>query len=148
MNPIETIAYAGICFTPDCVIELEGQRPLVVVPRQEIKAIRLCYGFRARYPLLLAALGSGLIVLGLSQVPVIVHWIHHGGVLHVVQVLLVVTALFGGFTVSQAFRRGYLLVVDACNGRQMLEFSGVSSPSELETFLGEVQSRLGYFIER
>ena len=59
MDHTEAISYAGICFTPDCVMEIKGQRPQVAVARKDIKAIRLCFGFRAKHPLLLAAFGLG-----------------------------------------------------------------------------------------
>ena len=149
-QPVKTnpITYANICFTPDEVLELDRPRPVVVVPRPHIRAIRLRYGFRARHPLLLAALGLAIVVVGLYQVPVIAGWFLHGGILHEAQVGLVVMTVFGGWTIWQSCRRGYLLTIDANSRQQTLEFGNSATRAELEGFLLKVESCFGYVIER
>ena len=148
MDHTEAISYAGICFTPDCVMEIKGQRPQVAVARKDIKAIRLCFGFRAKHPLLLAAFGLGFRALGLLQVPAIIHWIIHGGILSEAQGLLAAMTLFGGFAFCQS-NPARVSVGGRCYqwATRGLEFGSVSNHVELESFLGEVQPRFGYVIE-
>ena len=148
MNPQQPIGYAGICFTPDRVLELDGQRTVAAVPRADIWTVRLCYGVRAKHPLLLAVLGFTVLGVGLYQVPLVAEWFLHGGVLHEVQVGLLVNIFLGGWILWQACSRGYLLVIDTRGGRQTLEFASVAMRPELERFLVAVESCFAYTIER
>jgi hypothetical protein len=148
MDLTQAIRYGGICFLPDCVAELDGEKPVYVVPREHIQAIRLRYGFRARHPLLLAAFGLALMVLGAWFTPVLYVWFTRGGTLHTSAVWLSLLLFGGAWVVYQACRRCFLLLIDCTNGKHRLEFQGGVDAVQLEAFLSEAESRFGFVIVR
>jgi hypothetical protein len=148
VNHDDEYRYAGIRFTPEKVAEVDGERTVAAVPRADIRAAKVQYGFRARHPLILAALGLALLGVGGFEMVVIARWFFQGGTLHRLQVWLAVLVVLGGSALWQAFQRGFILVIDSKGGQRRLEFDNSATQSGIAAFLHEVEDSLGYEIKR
>ena len=148
MNSNQGIAYAGIYFATDHIAEINGQQPTLVVPRANIKTIKLHYGFKAKHPILLAILGLVFIVIGLWQIVVVIQWLMYGGIIHEVSFILALMTCLGVWLIYDATQRGYLLIVETTHDQKRLEFNRSVRASDLKVFLNDAESLLNYSIQR
>src|SRR5262245_61213977 len=144
----ESISYRGIIFSAAGVTENDGRSRTATVPRGSIENIRLVYGFRARYPLLMAVLGIFLTLLGLASAFYLVCWLANGGGLWTKPMYGVPWLLFGPPVLYESMQRGYILEVKTTAELRRLEFHQSANSWELETFLDTVERAYGYSVER
>jgi hypothetical protein len=148
MNADQAINYAGICFAADHIAEIPEQQPTVVIPRANIKTLKLHYGFKAKHPILLAILGLVFIVIGLWQIVVVIQWLMYGGIIHEVSFILALMTCLGVWLIYDATQRGYLLIVETTHDQKRLEFNRSVRASDLKVFLNDAESLLNYSIQR
>jgi hypothetical protein len=138
--------FQNVRITEEEVAELDAGRAIARVPRHTIEAIELRYGSRSERPLLQSVFGFGLIGLGLYPLPGIVEWFLHGGVIHDWTVWLLVNVPLGTWMVWWALRPGYYLWVVAPQGSRKIAFAKIENRMDLDQFLGEANTTLGYNI--
>ncbi len=119
-----------------------------MIPRNAIQSLRVYRGFRARHPLLLAAFGIAVLGAGLIPALHLVRWLTRGGEFWNLEALALGLIPVGGWALFQAPQRGYLLVVDATDGRHRFEFEPTVEAAALEVFCSEVEQELGLPVER
>lgn len=145
----EWMEKAGVRFSDKEIAELDRNRPVLRIPRDRIREIRLERGFQAARPLVQTVLGGSVLAACLWWgVTMIVNWLRGGGVLYIEFVVGFVTmALLGAWLVVHALRRGFYLAVQTDSCLEKLQVDRSLSREDLETFLAEVRKRLSYPIQ-
>lgn len=136
----------GVRFSDKEVAELDRDRPVVRIPRDRVREIRLERGLQAARPGVQVGLGAAILVGCLwSGTATIVGWLRDGGVLYIEFVVGFVTmALLGGWLAIHGLRRGLYLAVRTDSRLEKLQLDRSLSREELDTFLSEVRRSLGY----
>jgi hypothetical protein len=88
-----------------------------------------------------------MLALGLAPVPFLIKWFFFGGEAADFEFLALLWILLGAVSLYQVFQRGYVLDVETSSGRQRLEFDKRVNLRELEEFIHQVESSLGYSID-
>ncbi len=142
----EWMEQGGVRFSDKEVAELDRDRPVLRIPRDRVREIRLERGFQAARPLVQPVLGGSILAATLWWGGgVIVHWLRYGGVLEAEFIVGVVTmSLLGGWLALHGLRRGLYLAVQTDSRLEKLQLHRNLSREEVETFLSEVRRTLGY----
>ena len=112
----------------------------------EIHRLLVTFGPASAHPILQAALGAVLVVIGLVPFRLVIDWLRFGGILWDFEVLAFVLLPLGIWLALGASRRSYHLVVQSASGEKRLQFHPRISRKDLEEFLQGIKD-LGYSIE-
>lgn len=142
----EWMENGGIRFSDKEIAELDRGRPVLRIPRDRVREIRVEWGFQAARPGVQVGLGVVILVGWLWWgVGTIVGWLRDGGVLYIEFVVGFVTMpLLGGWLALHGLRRGLYLAVQTDSLVEKLQLDRSLSREEVETFLSEVRRALGY----
>lgn len=140
----EIIDGHGIRATAEGLFEIDAGRLMAFVPRGEIVGVSLQYGPVVPRPLVQALLAGVLIVIGLSPLPFVLHWVSHGGTLVLETPWLFCLAVIGVWMLLQALRRGIYVAVETDKGNRKLAFSHRVDPPTAKAFIEQVRLRFGY----
>ena len=123
---------------------MDGERPLVRVPRAEIVRLEVRYGAGAERPLPMLILGILLFAIALAPLVMLVNLQRHGGRYHVEWIAAVACAIPAAWLLDLSLRRRWLLVVHQRRGRRKLLFPRGINQFEVESFLAGARTRFGY----
>jgi hypothetical protein len=138
----------GVCVSASSLSECDRGRSRIAVARPVTGEVRLCHGFLAAHPLLLATFGAVLLGVGLVGAWGVAAWLLRGGTLQDVVLLLIWAGPIGGWFLYDASRRGYYLAVRTRHGWQKLVFAKGTSREAIEGLLRSAEAEFGYAIER
>jgi|GEM_PF-3159858 len=123
------------------ICELDGNREVIRVPRDEVRLVELCRDSGSHHPILQAALGVVLSTFGLWGVGGLVAWLREGGVLYLgITTALIVLLPVGAWVVFDAFRPRVLLRLRLNKGRRKLLFGSELGKSERDALPDLVRS--------
>jgi len=142
----EWMEQGGVRFSDKEIAELDRDRPVLRIPRDQIREIRLERGFQAARPLVQVVLGGSILAACLwFGGTMLVDWLRYGGVLQGdIFVALAVMVPLGGWLALHGLRRGLYLAVQTDSRVEKLQLHRSLSREEVETFLSEVRRTLGY----
>lgn len=142
----EWLEKGGLRFSDSEIAELDRDRPVLRIPRDRVREIRLEWGFQAARPLVQTGLGAAILIACLVWgTGTIVGWLRDGGTLYIEFVVGFVTmALLGGWLTIHGLRRGLYLAVQTDSRVEKLQLERRLPREEAETFLSEVRKTLGY----
>jgi hypothetical protein len=142
-----SVQKGGVRFAAKELAEVDRQsRPVLRIARERIQGIHLRQGMQAARPVLQLAVGSFCLIVGcLLEGGLLWSWFREGGLLHLEMAggFLCLAAL-GGWLAATALRRGYYLEVGTARGIEKLRIDRGLTAGEIESFLQEARSRLGY----
>ena len=142
----EWMEQGGVRFSDKEIAELDRDRPVLRIPRDRVREIRVERGFQAARPGVQVGLGAAILVGCLWWgTGTIVGWLRDGGTLYIEFVVAFVTmALLGGWLALHGLRRGLYLAVQTDSRVEKLQLQRSLSQEEVEAFLSEVRKTLGY----
>ena len=145
----EWMEQGGVRFSDKEIAELDRDRPVLRIPRDRVREIRVERGFQAARPAVQVGLGAAILAGCLWWgTGTIVGWLRDGGTLYIEFVAAFVTmAVLGGWLALHGLRRGLYLAVHTDSRVEKLQLHRSLSRAEVETFLSEVRKTLGYPIE-
>ncbi|HET9623308.1 MAG TPA: hypothetical protein VFP84_18165 [Kofleriaceae bacterium] len=133
-----------IRITSASIAEVVGIRPLVSIPRAQVRGLRLRYGVIAEMPWLLATIGvviTAVGVVGLGHTVLAFLGRAHGVLLPARLIALsLVTIVCGPIALYCAFRRGWTLVVRTASSTRKLGFGERVTSAELSQFVDEARA--------
>jgi hypothetical protein len=115
-------------------------------PRAQVHRLLVRFGPSSAHPILQAALGVVLVVLGLVPLRHVIDWLRFGGHIWRFEVLAFALIPLGIWLSLGAFRRSYHLVVQGASGDRRLALHPRTSRKHLEEFIQEIEG-LGYSFE-
>jgi hypothetical protein len=139
--PDDVIQYLSVRINGDAIIELRHERkPVLVVPKEEIRSAELTRGSNSARPVLQCVFGG--ILIALATVPFV-----YGTALTWL-VVVVSLLLAGGWIIVDAVRPVTLLRLRTFRGTKKVAFHGRPDREELEAFLQAAEDKFGYVIDR
>jgi hypothetical protein len=124
--------------------EMDGNRPLVFVPRADITRIEVHHGCGAERPILMVALGLILIAIAAFSVLWLVMALLHGGIFYVRVIPAVALVIPGIWLIDLSLRKRWMLVVHTRRGTRKLLFKTSKDEPALHAFVSSARSRFGY----
>ncbi|MFM9963293.1 MAG: hypothetical protein ACKV2Q_18950 [Planctomycetaceae bacterium] len=144
----DELQFQNIRFRMDGVGEWDQTRFALYLNRNLIRRITLCNGFQCERPILAGLLGLVVSAVGLAGVAIFFGALGAGFVVSKYVMALPVCLLVGCWMIFTAMKRGFYLDVILESDRRKLCFQGSVDVASLDQFLREVESQLGYQIER
>lgn len=133
----------GIRCTRENLYELEGDRIMISVARNEVRRIELRYGVRAPHPILQLIAGAALFGVGIVGLGIFGVALQRGGRLAGTAALTIPFGVVGVGLVVGAFRRGYSLEVELLEGRKRMHFNAKVSPEQMKNFISAIERQWG-----
>jgi len=124
--------------------EMDGERPLVHIPRAEIERIESRYGTGAERPSVMLVLGIVLVAIAVIPILALVGVFTRGGTYYVEWIAAVACVIPGVWLIDLSLRKRWLLIVVMKRGRRKLLFPKGVSQVEVEAFVSGVRDRFGY----
>lgn len=146
MQATDAINYGGIQITADRLMETDGGRVMVLVPRDEVRNILLRYGFRSRHPIAQLVIGIVLALTAVIPIAHLIDWSVNGGTFFEAELGLIVLAVIGVYLILDAPRRGYALEVTSTKGKYSLDFPKGSDAAQVRAVADAARQRFGYEI--
>ncbi len=139
------------------ISELDGERPVLTIPRGQIRQIKLCYDTRAKNPFCQYFLGFTLLSLGLLGLMVTFFAGLSGGldvqaepgsfVIPIVPAALWLMTGVGFWLLMGIFKARYYLMIDREEGMQKFFFDRTADIGEIQTFIRKAKLKFGYTID-
>ncbi len=127
---------------------MQDGRPVVFVPRAEIKKIELARTGAAERPMLTGLVGAIILVAGLAATVLMANGLKHGGHFPYKAGLIGGALLFtGGWLLHFTLVPRLVLVVRTPKDRRKLLFSKSVAASEAEAFANQAADRFGCELE-
>jgi hypothetical protein len=145
---IQPIEHCGIRCTAEALLEFEGGRLMVTIPRNEIQRIGIRYGIQAPHPMLQVILGLGLASVAYFPLRELIDWLRHGGTLFTVVDLLLFLPIVGAWTAWEALKRGYFFEVQSSAGIKRLAFAKKPQPAALDEMIAFIEQNYGIAVLR
>lgn len=128
-----------IRITSASIAEVVGRRPLVSIPRAEVRGMRIRHGFITERPWLLAGIGVCVLAFGIVGVSRTALWLMGHTTGRHLQGNLMATAIvalvFGPIALYFALRRGWAVLVDTTTSTRKLGFGARVTNAELSQFV-------------
>jgi hypothetical protein len=141
------LTYLSVVISPEGVTEMNGTTRAVFVAKQDIQRIELTSGTGAERPLVQSIFGAVLVFVGLFSVEAIWQWLSEGGMLHQLQIALVVFMFVGAWMLWGVLRkRTYLRVTTGSDTRKIV-FQGTVDAKQLADFIRAAGRQFGYSIQ-
>lgn len=125
--------------------EMDGARPLLFLPREEIVRMEVRYGSAAERPLVSAVLGVILIIIAIVPLGVvIVAMLRGAGAVTAKLATAVVFAIPGWWLLDLSLRRRFYLAVTLRRDERKLVFHKTADREAIEDFVAKAKLRFGY----
>jgi len=138
--------YGNVSITWKRVAELDGKSVAVAIPRENIEAIRLCYGRQGERTWLQVVFAAALMVSGGVALLTVIQGTRASGVFFDWFSLVVLMLPIGGWMLRTALTPGYYLEVVTADDRRKIAFAADARREEIETFLEAASDELGVAI--
>lgn len=148
----EIIRCSTIQVSKEDVCQFDGNKPILKVPRKQIREIALAYGMPAKHPVVRVSISLVLISLGASPgfIPlmsiVLGEYITFYSLLDILA-FAVPLMLIGLWPLPAIFQKRYYLLIRTVTGRKKLVFKERPSKSSLCQFLMKAEQEFGYKIK-
>ncbi len=150
------IRCSGVEISDSAICKLKKEKPVLKIPREHIRVIKICFDTPARNPfcrffagfimLLLSVIGLTLCLLTWYAMPVMRP---EGDILRVplLPVLLWIMAGVGFWLLSGIFRARYHFMIETKRGEQKIFFEKAASRGDIDQFIRRARLRFGYEID-
>jgi hypothetical protein len=151
------ITCSGVEFSGTMVREVIGKKVALVIPREQIRQIKLIYDTAAKYPFFQFL--TGFILLGLGVLGIIVSFltslrgslpvdVESGSVrLQLIPISLWLMVGVGLWSLIGVFKASYYLAVETENGVKKLSFEKSTDLRDIRLFIRKVNWSFGYDID-
>lgn len=124
--------------------EMDGERPLVFVARDEIVHIESARMVGGERPLLLLVLGLALMVVAILPVVALAQVLLRGGTFHAEWIAAIACVIPAAWLLELSLRKRAVLLVTMKRGRRKLLFPRGTSDVEAAMFVARARSEFGY----
>lgn len=135
--------YQGVGVAKDFFCYVANGIPTKKVSTSRVVDVSLVHGFQAQYPAALLIIGIILVCFLLWPILRLVDLFQNDGNLSNYDVLVGGVAVTGGWTIYEAFRRGWYLRLKTSRGVVKLAFDRGAEPSGLSNFTKRIQEEAG-----
>ena len=124
--------------------EMDGERPLISIPRDQILGIEICHGSGAERPLVSLVVGVALVILAI--LPIVGLWktLKYGGAYVVNLAGMFALIIPAVWLLNLSLRKRCFLRVKTPRGSRKLLFAPTIERIEVERFVAEARTRFGY----
>ncbi len=139
------------------ISELDGERPVLTIPREQIRHIKLCYDTRAKNPFCQYFLGFTLLSMGLLGLMVTFYAGLSGNlvaqaepgsfVIPIVPAALWLMTGVGFWLLRGIFKARYHLMIHSEEGISKIFFDKTADIGEIRLFIRKAQLKFGYRID-
>ena len=123
-----------------CEVDHGGVRVRIAI--EDVRSLRLGYGFQSMHPRVQNICGAALLAPGAWALFHILHWALFGAPLSLFQAGLILCGFFGVALMFAARRRGLFIDIDSTKGRHRFAFEQTPSIHELHAFLDSLDQHL------
>ena len=123
---------------------MDGSRPRLFIPRNDVSRIELEHGSGAERPIVSFVIAAALAVVSLLPLAMLVNAFRGAGAFPdklIAGVALIIPAIW---LLDLSLRRRWFLRVYLRRGSRKLLFARRADPQAIETFLSDARSRFGY----
>ena len=124
--------------------EMDGDRPLLSVPREEILGLNTQFTIGGERPFITLVLGVVLIAIAVIPVLTLLDVLRRGGTYYIEWAAAVACIIPAIWLINLSVRRRWVLVVTTRRGRRKLLFPKNTSQVEVEVFVAKARSRFAY----
>jgi uncharacterized membrane protein YqjE len=140
---MELYEYRGVGVARDFFCYVSNGIPAKKVSTSHVVDVSLVHGFQAQYPAVLLMVGIILVCFLLWPIFRLVDMFQNDGNPSSVDFLVGGVAVIGGWTIYEAFRRGWYLRLKTHRGAVKLAFDRGAEPSGLTNFAKRIQQEAG-----
>jgi hypothetical protein len=138
------VEYAAIRLGADGVMEMDGNRRLVHIPRADVIRLELVHGSAAERPLLSLIFGVLLLLLSLIGPLILLLAVLGYGTVEIRFVTSIAFVIPAAWLLNLVIRRRWFLKVHTARGSRKLIFGKSSDSVAMQQFVVSAKDRFGY----
>lgn len=145
-DPSAPIELGPVRIGPDTLAEMDGDRPLLRIPRDQVVALEARYGSAAERPLVSIVLGAILMGVAILGPIIIVLAVVRGTEIkiNIAVATTIALAIPAVWLFDLALRKRWCLIVHTKSGKRKLAFARSQDGVTVEQFVATARSRFGY----